>query len=92
MERHFYNRMDQGYANAYRPSTEAVKARALWAVVSIEPSPTPSLGESAKSLVAHYASSRDGTIDVDGCPWPSTRVSPATSSRPCAAVSGSTSS
>ena len=53
MERQFYNRMDQCYTNIYRPSAEAVKAGALWAVVSIEPSPTPSLGESAEGLVAH---------------------------------------
>jgi cold shock CspA family protein len=68
MERQFYNRMDQCYTNIYRPSAEAVKAGALWAVVSIEPSPTPSLGESAEGLVAHYAGSEGGTVTVGG--WP----------------------
>lgn len=68
MERQFYNRMEQCYTNIYRPSTEAVKSGALWAVVSIEPSPEPSLGESAQELVAHYAQSGNETITVTG--WP----------------------
>lgn len=68
MKRQFYNRMDQCYTNLYRPSTEAVSAGALWAVVSIEPSPEPSLGESAQGLVGHYAQSGEETITVTG--WP----------------------
>ncbi|MEJ2204064.1 MAG: hypothetical protein P8170_08135 [Gemmatimonadota bacterium] len=68
MERQFYNRMDQCYTNVYRPSMEAVKSGALWAVVSIEPSPEPSLGESAQDLAAHYAESGKETITVTG--WP----------------------
>jgi len=68
MERQFYNRMDQCYTNIYRPSVEAVKSGALWAVISIEPSSEPSLGQSAADLVAHYAQAERETITVAG--WP----------------------